>query len=206
MKDSMLSKFNSAINARPYITAIVVLASYFIMDAALLNVDRDAGWLSVTACLCVTLALFYACYAMQYQFGFQAATRKKKMSVVVMFAVLSIVSFIILFAYEDIVAGWFPNLNNIYYPSQVLLLVLIAPISEELVFRYLLYDKWTKTKFGVLRGILLTSILFVICHPVTNIESMVLYWIPALLFYLVYESFGLYGSILAHMVFNFIAL
>ena len=82
----------------------------------------------------------------------------------------------------------------------------MAPVMEELSFRYLLYDRWAKPRFGTVKAVLLTGFLFVICHPVGNINAMILYWIPTLAFYLVYDSFGLYGSIVAHMIYNFVAL
>ena len=100
----------------------------------------------------------------------------------------------------------FPVLAERYYNSQLMLMLFVAPVIEEVIFRYLLYDRWLRPKWGWLGGFLASSFLFVICHPVTNVHAMVIYWVPTVLFFLVYHEFGLYGAILIHMVYNMMAI
>lgn len=47
---------------------------------------------------------------------------------------------------------------------------------------------------------------FVMFHPVTNMHALVIYWVPTLLFFLVYYEFGLYGSIVIHILYNMMAI
>lgn len=197
----------------PICTAVILLILYFIMDDVLLDVKENAKTETIFLCLFITLAVFYSCYVMGYQTGaYQRGKdipifiRHQKRYMTWMFWILTILTGIISLGYDEIITRWMPNLNNVYYPSQVLLLVLIAPIIEELAFRYFLYERWALKKYGTIVGVLITGLLFVICHPVTGMDSMILYWIPTLLFYLIYDSFGIYGSIAAHILFNFIAL
>lgn len=202
------------VQAHPIKMAAAVLAIYFLMDSYMLNTLKEIGERKTALCFSFAFALFYIGYVAQYHFRCPAPIGKDipgwiknpRNYVLNLFLILVIIVQAVSLSYDAIILNWFPNLEITYYRSQVFLLVFIAPVLEELTFRYFLYDRWARIKFGEIKGILLTSFIFVICHPVTNIESMILYWWPALAFYLVYESFGLYGSIAAHMVFNFLAL
>ena len=204
----------AAFTGHPVTACIIILGLYFVMDALLLNVTENAGAGISAACLLLTLVVFYGCYVYGYQKGVQTFNGKdvpcfiknKKRYIIIMFRIITLLTILIPLGYDEIITKWMPNLDHVYYSSQVFLYVLIAPILEELSFRYFLYDRWAKPKFGMIKGIAISGFLFVICHPVGNINALILYWVPALLFYLVYDSFGLYGSILAHIIFNFIAL
>lgn len=199
---------------KPLWTAVILIVLYFLMEYILLDVVEDAGAVVSSVCILLALGLFYSLYVAGYQINYPmregkdipAYVEKKRRFVLRCFRIMTLLTIIIPLGYDEIIIKWMPNLRMVYYESQVYLYILIAPIFEELTFRYFLYDKWARPKWGALKGFLISGILFVICHPVANLESMVLYWVPTLLFYLVYDSFGLYGSIAAHMIFNFIAL
>lgn len=200
----------------PVTAAVILIAAYFIMDMYLLGVSEEVETKTQALCLAGVLSVFYLFYVHQKLFrrkkqkgndlpGF-IADKYQNLYVILGFLVLTGLSAVLFFGYGTITTDWFPKLGDEYYQSQILLLVLMAPVMEELSFRYLLYDRWAKPRFGTVKAVLLTGFLFVICHPVGNINAMILYWIPTLAFYLVYDSFGLYGSIVAHMIYNFVAL
>lgn len=201
---------------RPILNGILILAIYWVMDDLLLNVTDHVDKWQIILSLGMTLMIFYLYYVLGYIFDCYPAAlgykdipnnvKNRKKYVMTMFYLLLVLTITIPLGYDTIITKWIPILNQTYYPSQVLLLVCIAPILEELVFRYFLYDQWARIKYGPIKGMIATGFLFVICHPVTDINSMILYWVPTILFYLIYDSFGLYGSILAHILFNLIAL
>lgn len=201
---------------RPILNGILILAIYWVMDDLLLNVTDHVDKWQIILSLGMTLMIFYLYYVLGYIFDCYPAAleykdipsnvKNRKKYVMTMFYLLLVLTITIPLGYDTIITKWIPILNQTYYPSQVLLLVCIAPILEELVFRYFLYDQWARIKYGPIKGMIVTGFLFVICHPVTDINSMILYWVPTILFYLIYDSFGLYGSILAHILFNLIAL
>ena len=202
------------LSAHPVTSAAVLLAVYFLMDSYMLNCKDELGGMASGACLAFAFLLFYIGYVARYQFGnapdgckdMPGWVRNRKHYAVDVFLLLGIFVAVVALGYDAVMENCFPNLGVTYYRSQVFLLVFIAPLLEELVFRYFLYDRWARIKFGVWKGVLLSGFIFVICHPVTGLDSLVLYWAPTILFYLIYDSFGLYGSVVAHMVFNFIAL
>ena len=200
----------------PVTAAVILIAAYFIMDMYLLGVSEEVDTKTQAFCLAGVLSVFYLFYVHQKLFGRKkqkgndlpgfVADNYQNLYVILGFLVLIGLSTALFFGYEAITTDWFPRLGDEYYQSQILLLVLMAPVMEELSFRYLLYDRWAKPRFGTVKAVLLTGFLFVICHPVGNSNAMILYWIPTLAFYLVYDSFGLYGSIVAHILYNFVAL
>lgn len=202
------------VQGHPVMMAVIALASYFLLDSYMLNTLTELGDHQTLFCLSIAFAIFYIGYVMQYQFRCQVSggkdipawVRNRRGYAVTFFWALVLIGHIVFISYDAIILNCFPNLESTYYRSQVFLLIFIAPILEELVFRYFLYDRWAQIKFGTVKGMLLTGLLFVVCHPVTSVDGLILYWVPTLLFYLIYDSFGLYGSVIAHMVFNFIAL
>ena len=212
-KKEVARKRKTLLGSHPVFSGLFIFLVYLIMDDALLNVSKNAGAGLSTGCLLLTLVIFYIFYVSGYASGHPlqgedvpACINRKKSYVIWMFRVMTVLTVIIPLSYDEIITKWMPNLDVVYYPSQVFLLVLIAPILEELTFRYFFYDQWAKQKFGVVKGILIVGFLFVICHPVGNLNGLLTYSVPTLLFFLMYDSCGLYGSIAAHVIFNFIAL
>lgn len=210
--NTIAGKLDTCFHTHPIVVAILLLSIYFTMDSNLLNVNKDIGMFPVRFFLFFTTAVLYLCYVNGYVFGVSKPgidlpgfVKHPKRYVIGIFGLLTILTIIIAFGYDGIIKCM-PNLDAVYYPSQIYLMVWIAPVFEELVFRYYLYDNWARKKYGKILGIIFTGIIFVFCHPITDINSLVLYWIPTLLFYMVYETFGLYGSILVHILYNLIAL
>ena len=199
---------------KPFWTGFSLVVIYFLMDALLLNTNEEMDTLTLGLCQGGALALFYLYYVHARVFrpekkdahDIPSFCKHPRRVAGIGFLILALFSFLLFFGYDPLFTDWFPALGDQYYRSSLTLLILIAPMIEVLAFRYFFNDRWARTKFGVVKGILLTGLIFVICHPVTNMEGVILYWIPTLAFYMVYESFGLYGSIAAHMIFNFVAL
>lgn len=219
MKNSQTSysdAYLKGFHKRPIVNGILILVIYWILDDLLLNVTDYVGNWQIILSLGLTIMIFYLYYVLGYILGCYPTTngykdipntvKNRKKYVITMFYLILVLTITIPLGYDTIITKWIPILDHTYYPSQVLLLVCIAPILEELVFRYFFYDQWARIKYGSIKGMIATGFLFVICHPVTDIDSMILYWVPTILFYLIYDSFGLYGSILAHILFNLIAL
>lgn len=214
-KYPLANAYQKGFQKHPVGNAFLILAVYWVMDSQLLNVFEDIGSWPAVLGISMTLMIFYLYYVLGYILGYQGegdghdvpqSIKNRKKYVMGMFSVLIILTIAIPLGYDKIITKWLPAIDTVYYPSQVLLLVCIAPIMEELVFRYFLYDRWARIKYGTVKGILATGFIFVICHPVSDLNSIILYWVPTLLFYLIYDSFGLYGSITAHILFNLIAL
>lgn len=209
----ILTKNYKFFQKHPIYTALSLITLYFIYDIYLLNLYND----SATKLAWLGLALVYVIFYVYYIHGYVVNCLPKRRrdqpedwkhprrNVLIGYVLLIIITLVGAISYPYWIKA-FPGVESAYYPSQVILLVLIAPIMEELCFRYFLYDRWARLRFGVWKGILLTGFLFVICHPVSDLRGVLLYWAPTICFYFVYDSFGLYGSIAAHMIFNFIAL
>lgn len=199
---------------KPFWTGMSLIILYFLMDAYLLDTGEELKTITLGLCLGGSLGLFYLYYVHGRLFGPERKDTKdipsfiknKKRASGIGFLILLLISVLLFIGYDPIATDWFSSLGETYYRSQLTLLLLIAPMIEELAFRYFLYDRWARRKYGVVKGILLTGLIFVICHPVGNIQSIILYWVPTLVFYMIYETFGLYGSITTHMIFNFVAL
>lgn len=197
----------------PVYTAVSLIILYFLCDIYLLNLyDDSATNLAITS-LILVLLLFYFYYVHGYVVGclpkqkqdIPTTWKHPKRIVLIGYGLIGILTLFLAIGYPIWIKA-FSNVDGAYYQSQVILLICIAPVVEELCFRYFLYDRWARVRFGKWKGLLLTGFLFVLCHPVSDIQSMVLYWMPTICFYFVYDSFGLYGSIVVHMLFNFIAL
>ncbi len=203
-------KKSSVFVRHPLLMAGCLATIYFMMDGFLLDKATGHDLPKILFCLGASFLLFLFGYPMEsiypgtpyvpawvkhpkrYQWG--------GLGLIILIAILGVIF------YQPLLLRWFPNLGEVYYPANVVLFLVIAPIMEELTFRYLLYDRWAKPKYGKGLGMLAAGIIFVLCHPVTDWRTLCLYWIPTIMFFLVYEDFGIYGSILAHMIYNFLAL
>lgn len=83
----------------------------------------------------------------------------------------------------------------------VLLLVLIAPVFEEIVFRGIFMTRWV-VKWGYKRGIILSSILFGVLHPGVMGPSVM----GIILCLLYIRTKSLWVSVLFHMINNSIVV
>ncbi len=93
-----------------------------------------------------------------------------------------------------------PNYN--FFISHSLLIVIVAPITEEIFFRGFIYP-YFKKKFGKVKGIILNGIIFGLAH-----SSFWLFFATCLggsILALIYErTESIYSCILAHSVWNMI--
>lgn len=85
-----------------------------------------------------------------------------------------------------------------------LMLVIIAPLAEEILFRGYLFGKLLKNNIPVWISILITSILFALVHAAWNVGIDV-FALSVVLCLLRVVSKSLWPSILLHMMKNFVA-
>jgi uncharacterized protein len=101
---------------------------------------------------------------------------------------------------EDIAEGFGP------VPVQVLLIVILAPISEEICFRGMLYGG-LRTKLGVLPAALIGGLVFGALHALTGITAVPPLIVFGFLLCLLYEKTGsIVPGIVLHMLNNSVAL
>jgi len=117
------------------------------------------------------------------------------------------------YAYPDFVKDWLfdESMKMIYLDGQidstictilnVLLLVIIAPIAEELYFRGYLLNR-LNNKFNTIIAVLLPSFLFALLH----VELLGAFIFAALLSLIYLKTKSIYGPIIIHMSNNFLAL
>ena len=100
-----------------------------------------------------------------------------------------------------------PNIQKLFSPAVMFLLVAVQPIGEEIFFRGFLYEK-IEGFAGPAVSIILTSFLFGIAH------MSYAKWFPVVmpilmgivLGYIVYKTNNLYSAIIAHITFNLTSL
>lgn len=204
----------SLVQGNPKLAVIVLVATYFLIDYLMVEKGEGLGtaWTAIFTMLAPSI--LYSYYVNDYQRGIYPAggtdipgfVRDKRKYAIAGWLAICACGILFLVAGPFLVPRFFPVVDNTYYRSQVMLMVFIAPVMEEVIFRYLLYDRWLRRKWGWFWGFLASSFVFVVCHPVTDIHSLVIYWAPTVLFFLVYHEFGLYGSIVMHMVYNMMAI
>lgn len=119
---------------------------------------------------------------------------------------LVVISLIFSVGYDSILATITPTLQKTTSQSELMVFLILAPIIEEIVYRYLLYDKWSRPRYGKIKGGALIGFIFVVTHPVVSFGGFILYWLPTLLFFMVYEKGGLKASIIVHFLYNLVAL
>jgi len=95
----------------------------------------------------------------------------------------------------------------VLFTATLAIIVIFAPIAEEVLFRGLL-QSWLAAKWGVTKGILVTSAVFSLFHfsvtqGLANIELIVsLYVLSCFLGYMYVKQRSLWASIGLHMTFN----
>lgn len=213
-------KLGSMAQDHTKVSFFILVAMYFLLDYMMMENARDMDLLLTIIFFILAVTSLYTFYVVDYVKGRQpmgvtdipAFMRDKKRDavrkryVIVGWLAIMVWGIIFLICEPLVVPKFFFMVDSTYYPAQIVLMLFIAPVMEEVTFRYLLYDRWLKQKWGWFWGFMAASFIFVICHPVTNIHALVIYWIPTVLFFLVYQEFGLYGSIVVHMLYNMMAI
>lgn len=212
--DQPVKKRKSLVQKNPKLVALILIVTYFLLDYLMISKAEDMTTGLIVLFTLLAPSSLYAYYTNDYHREMYPTggtdvpkfiKNKKKFSLIG-WALITLWGIMLLLAEPYVVPKIFPVLDETYHRSQIMLMLYIAPIMEEIVFRYLLYDRWLKRKWGWLGGFLASCLIFVACHPVTNTHSFVIYWVPAVMFYLIYHEFGLYGSIVIHMLYNMMAI
>lgn len=211
---SVLDKDSSLVQKNPKLTAIVLVVMYWMLDYVMVDVQTDINEVLNVTLVLLSISTLYSIYVLDYQRNLfpQRGTdtprfvKNKTRYVTIGWIILAVWGITFLIGEQYVVPKFFVELDASYHRSQILNMMFIAPVMEEIIFRYVLYDRWMKQKYGWLLGLVIASFLFVICHPVSNLHSLIIYYVPTLMFFAVYNEFGLYGSILIHMIYNIVAM
>lgn len=210
---SMVKK-KSLVQSNPKLATFTLIITYFLLDYVMMDMAQETPmWLSVVFVLLASSTLF-SFYVNDYQRGLgprdgtdvPAFVKNKVKYTTIGWFVIAGWGILFLIIEPFVVPKFFEVLDTTYHQSQIILMLFIAPVMEEIAFRYLLYDRWLRKKLGWLGGFLVASLIFVVFHPVTNTHALVIYWAPTVLFFLIYHEFGLYGAILMHMIYNMMAI
>jgi membrane protease YdiL (CAAX protease family) len=208
-----LSKI-SLVQRNPKLCTMIMIVMYFLLEYLMVENTESMDRILIVIFTMLAPSMLYSYYVSDYHRGInpQGGTdmpkfvKNKKKYAIIGWLGITIWGVLFLIFEPVVVPKFFKLLDNTYYGSQIMLMLYIAPVMEEIAFRYLLYDRWLRRKMGWFWGFMSASLLFVICHPVTNVHSLIIYWAPTLLFFLIYHEFGLYGSIIMHIIYNMIAI
>ncbi len=159
------------------------------------------GYISV-----VLLILYYA-LNLKNKFAFNKRDIKKTLKYFVVFLpIIFVISFLckmILFEYEEqkMVVEIKKNFyNNLF--TNFLLIIIVAPIIEEIVFRGLFY-KTLKKFVPFIQASIISSLIFAIIHE--NILSFTILFLFSLYLTWIYErTNSILYPILTHSIFNFL--
>ena len=211
---SKIRKFVEFTYSKTFFIFITSFVFYVFLDEYLLNVGDNVPFINIIGGLSLALIYFFLIYVLKYILNISGTSTvdvppemaaQPKRFVVVSFLMMTLLTFVFVFGYYFLI----PNNNGaktFYYMSQPCYQAMIAPIMEELMFRYLLYDCWARNKLGRVKGALLIGLIFILLHPITSFNIFIVYWVPVIFLFLFYEQFGLYGAIAAHMIYNILAL
>lgn len=78
--------------------------------------------------------------------------------------------------------------------------VIFAPILEEFVFRYLIFEKFLKKRIGVILASIITSIIFALVH-FSLTAFLVLFTVSMVTCYLIHKK-GYWYAVIAHLSLN----
>lgn len=208
IKQYVINRFisiNTMTKEHPVFSGIAFIILFYIFDSYasenFMIIDNKTYAIIITALLVV----FYTTYTMT-KLESETLTAKQRKFNIGAFAVLSIISIVAFAFYDPVIGTILPSIHASHNKSQILLWILVAPVVEELVFRYLFYDKWALSKFKKPIAMLIVLIIFVMLHPVTDMQSFVMHLLPALLLFMTYDMAGIYTSITVHMIFNTLSL
>ena len=157
----------------------------------------------------VVLLLLYYALNLQNRFVLNKKDIKRTLKYFVAFLpVILIMSFLcklMLFEYEEqkLVLEIKKNFNNNLF-FNFFLIIIVAPIIEEIVFRGLFY-KTLKNFIPFVQATIISSLIFAIIHE--NILSLTILFLLSLYLTWIYErTNSILYSILTHSIFNFLNL
>ena len=204
----------SLVQSNVKLSMLILIVMYFLLDYMLVDQAAEMNYVWVIMFTLLAPSMLYSYYTGDCHKGLfpkggtdiPMFVKDKKKYALTGWAVITGWAVLFLITEPFVVPRFFKMLDETYYSPQLALFLVIAPIMEEIIFRYLLYDRWLRKKWGWFWGFMAASLVFVICHPITNMHALVIYWLPTLLFFIVYHEFGLYGSIAMHIIYNLVAL
>lgn len=207
-------KPKSMVQSNLKLSILVLVAVNFFLDYMMMDTAKELGKVFTVIFTMLAPSTLYSYYVFDYQRDLYPAggtdipkfVKNRKKYVTAGWLGITVWGILLLVILPFAVPRFFPVVDDLYYTPQILRMVFVAPVLEEIVFRYLLYDRWLRRKWGWFWGFMVSSLVFVLCHPVTNLHSLIIYWVPTLLFFLIYHEFGLYGSIVMHMIYNMMAI
>lgn len=126
------------------------------------------------------------------------------LSVVFIFAILFVVEFMLIqLGFSEDELGNIQDLEGLFSPVSLFLLVAIQPVAEEFFFRGFLLEK-IEGFAGKNIAIILTSILFGVAHLSYGklYPAVIPIFIGIIFAYIVIKTKNLYASIIGHVLFN----
>lgn len=146
----------------------------------------------------------------QYRFngdGFNL-TRAIKYSIFSLFAsIIIMIVFNLLFSMlklnlkQQEVVTWMYNMPLNKFLIVIPVAVIFAPMVEEFIFRWLIFEKIFKSKLGIILSAVFSSVLFAVIHY--NLRAFpILVWMGIFNCYLIHKK-GYWYSVFNHFVFNF---
>lgn len=123
--------------------------------------------------------------------------------------VISAVTYIIFYKLnvdtkQQEIVTWMANMPISRFLITIPIVIIFAPIVEEFVFRWLLFEKIFKPRLGVYLSAVLSSIIFAFIH--FNLRALpILIWIGLFNCYLINKK-GYWYSVFNHFTFNLITI
>lgn len=191
---SYIKRLSDTLTLRPIFGGCVIMVTYFMLESTMMEPDITFPILFMLGATLFAFSFLYITYVFQ---EYKKNDIKADWYLFIPVIILFIFALLVLFCPVESIS---------YSRSQLITILVLAPIMEELTYRYLVYDKWAKKRFGWFKGMLLVGLIFIITHPITGMSGFVLYWLPTIVLYLTYNEYGLYMSIFIHIVFNIIAI
>lgn len=202
-----INKLSEKINKNIAISGIVLIASYYLFDKELLGPNqliREADQSMLIFALISSWIIYYVTYLHDQLKGEQS--KKKRTIEIVFFVGLIILSSTLIIGYDTILPMILPTIQKSNYKAELMVFLILAPIIEETTYRKLFYNQWARPKYGKIKGGALIGFIFVITHPVVSLGGFILYWIPTLMFFMVYDLGGIKASIIIHFLYNLVAI
>jgi len=84
------------------------------------------------------------------------------------------------------------------------IIVICAPIVEEFVFRFWIYDRILKKKVNTLLSAILSSLLFMAAH--FNVQGAIAFFLIGVINCYLYDKKGYWAAVANHFMFNFITV
>jgi membrane protease YdiL (CAAX protease family) len=128
-------------------------------------------------------------------------------AIVLFFTIITIEAILLVYGFTPEELSNIPDVQRLFSPTMIFLLVTIQPISEEIFFRGFLLEK-IDTYAGDLIAIIVTAVLFGIAHLAYGkiFPAIMPIIMGIILGIIVIRTRNLYSAIIAHVTFNVTAI